>query len=75
MTLLLPGSIIPGLLAYFVLSFLSTPTRISVPLSILISILIFGLNSYYFYPTAKQKREEKTATAYIPKDFLIIYVL
>ncbi len=59
MILLLPGSIIAGLLTYLVLSYLYTPTRISVPLSILISTLIFGLNSYYFFPLSnmKEKRE------------------
>ena len=60
MTLLIPGSIIAGLLTYFVLSYLATPTGISVPLSVLISILIFGLNNYYFFPLPNKKEKSKT---------------
>jgi hypothetical protein len=49
----------PGILAYFILSILSTPIRISVPLSIFISILVFGLTAYYFnlLPDTREKRK------------------
>jgi len=45
--LTLVGPILSGLFIYFVLSSLLTPLRMSVPLSILISVVIFGLCSYY----------------------------
>ena len=78
MSLLLPGSIIPGLLAYFVLSLLSTPTRISVPLSILVSILVFGLNIYYFILLPNRKQKGKLQRQHITEftnSFSSLYVL
>src|SRR5215216_4112806 len=82
MILFLPGSIIAGLLTYLALSYLYTPTRISVPLSILISTLIFGLNNYYFFPQSnmKEKRElrqqgiEGSSCVYGSRDFIFILV-
>src|SRR5688572_24219113 len=82
MTLLIPGSIIGGLLTYFVLSYLATPTGISVTLSILISALIFGLNSYYFYPLPNKNEKRKVrqhntegfSNTYNSLDFLYICV-
>jgi hypothetical protein len=40
-------SIIPGLFVYFILSYLFVVPRITVPISILLPILIFGLIRYY----------------------------
>jgi hypothetical protein len=45
--LALPGSILSGLSVYIALSYLLVPTRIVIPLSVIISILIFGLAKYY----------------------------
>jgi len=43
-------SIIAGLVVYSVLSYLLMPTRIIVPISVIMSILIFGLIEYYSRP-------------------------
>jgi membrane associated rhomboid family serine protease len=43
--LILQGCFIAGLLSY-----LYTPIKVSVALSIIISALIFGLNKYYLFP-------------------------
>src|SRR5215212_9921703 len=57
--LILPGSFIAGLLTYLILSYLYTPIRISIPLSILISTLIFSLNKYYFLPESNMKDKRR----------------
>ena len=43
----LPGPLISGIIVYFVLSSLVIPFRITGPISIIISVLIFGLANYY----------------------------
>ena len=40
-------SILPGLLIYYILSFLFVIPKITIPISIVIPILIFGLIRYY----------------------------
>jgi hypothetical protein len=45
--LTLVGPVLSGFFVYFILSSLATPLRISAPLSIVISIIIFGLSSHY----------------------------
>src|SRR5215211_4350464 len=82
MMLSLPGSFIAGLLTYLVLSYLYIPIRISVPLSILISTLIFGLNNYYFFPRPNMKEKRKirqhniegSSYVYGSLDFFFIWV-
>ena len=43
----MPGVLLSGLTVYFILSYLLMPIRITLPLSIIISVLIFGLTKYY----------------------------
>jgi hypothetical protein len=82
MMLLLPGFFIGGLLTYLILSYLHIPTTISLPLSILISTLIFGLNNYYFFPRKNMKENRKigendikgSSYVYGPLDFFFIWV-
>ena len=45
--LLLPGSLLSGLSIYYILSYLLVPFGITFPISIIISILVFGLSKYY----------------------------
>jgi len=45
--LITTGSIIAGLVIYSVLSYLLIPQRIIIPISIIMSMLIFGLIEYY----------------------------
>src|SRR5918993_4684219 len=46
--LLLPGSLLSGLLVYYILShLLLVPFRIAIPLAIILSVLIFALTRYY----------------------------
>ena len=45
--LALPGPLISGIIVYFVLSSLIVPFSITGPISIIISVLIFGLANYY----------------------------
>jgi hypothetical protein len=79
----LPGSFVAGLLIYSILSFLYTPIGISIPLSILISTLVFGLNSYYFLPRSITTKENErirqhniNASSYVYRslDFFVVWV-
>ena len=43
----LPGALISGLAIYFIFLYLFIPNRITLPVSIVISLLVFGLTKYY----------------------------
>src|SRR2546426_10087754 len=43
----LPSSVWVGLFVYAILSSMFTPLRITIPVSIIMSVLIFGLTNYY----------------------------
>ena len=45
--LIFPGAVFSGLSVFFILSFLNVPIGFSLPLSIIVSVLILGLTSYY----------------------------
>jgi hypothetical protein len=60
MVLILPGSVLAGLLVYSILAYLYTPIQISIPLSILISTLVLGLNKYYFTPQKDREDERES---------------
>ena len=45
--LFLAGALISGFSVFFILSYLLIPSRITFPISIIISVLIFGLTKYY----------------------------
>ena len=45
--LIFPGAVFSGLSIFFILSFLNVPIGFSLPLSIIVSVLILGLTSYY----------------------------
>jgi hypothetical protein len=53
---ILPGPLLSGFSVYYILSYLLIPNTITLPLSIISTILIFGLAKYYVH------REENTAT-------------
>ena len=53
--LALPGSLISGIIVYFVLSSLIVPFTITGPISIIISLLIFGLANYYSNQRANEQ--------------------
>jgi hypothetical protein len=44
---ILAGPLIAGLAVYLILSYLFVPLRVTIPLAIIISVLIFGLSGYY----------------------------
>ena len=52
--LIFPGAVFSGLSVFSILSFLTVPIGFSLPLSIIVSVLIFGLTSYY----SPQKQHE-----------------
>jgi hypothetical protein len=54
----LPGSLLSGFVIYFVFSYLLIPIRITVPASIIMSILVFGLIKYY----GNEKRLSSSST-------------
>jgi hypothetical protein len=54
--LIFPGAILSGLSIFFILSFLNVPVGFSVQLSIIVSVLILGLTSYY----SLQKQHESS---------------
>ena len=63
--LILPGSLIPGLSVYFILSYLLfTPPTITIPLSIILSIMVFGLIRYY-YEDYNDSRKKRFTTTYL----------
>jgi hypothetical protein len=59
---MIAGSLIAGIAVYFVLSYLIAPLRVTIPLAIIISILIFGLSKYY---TANNNKDDAEATTII----------
>jgi hypothetical protein len=46
-----PGALISGLSIYFIFSYLFIPFKITVPISVIISLLVFGLTKYYAVDT------------------------
>jgi hypothetical protein len=82
--LALPGTILSGLSVYFVLSYLLIPIRITIPISVLICILIFGLTKYYHSWIEKKKGEIKEVVATVKKlhgtgiadiSFILVYII
>src|SRR5918998_3546267 len=69
MVLILPGSVISGFFIYSVLASLYTPIQVSIPLSILISILIFGLNKFYFTQQTNAEDKRKSQEHFIGGSF------
>ena len=69
MVLILPGCFIAGLLIYSILAQFHTPLGVSIPLSILISILIFGLNKFYFTPQTDPEDKRKSQEHFIRGNF------
>ena len=45
--MVLPGALISGLTIYFIFSYLFIPIKITIPISFIISLLVFGLTKYY----------------------------
>ena len=56
--LIMPGCLLAGLSAYSILSYLLVPIAITLPLSLVISILVFGLTKYYL-PYENRKEETR----------------
>ncbi|HZD82724.1 MAG TPA: hypothetical protein VE076_07605, partial [Nitrososphaeraceae archaeon] len=54
----LPGALISGLTIYFIFLYLFIPNRITLPVSIVISLLVFGLTKYY---TADQANNDTSS--------------
>jgi hypothetical protein len=69
MVLILPGCFIAGLIIYSILAQFHTPIGVSIPLSILISILIFGLNKFYFTPQTDREDKRKSQEHFIRGNF------
>src|SRR5918995_797668 len=76
--LLLPGSLLSGLLVYYILShLLLVPFRIAIPLAIILSVLIFALSRYYCCgyrtknigdnSTLRRSKSAKNENSYYPK--------
>jgi hypothetical protein len=68
----IPGALISGFAIYFIFSYLFMPVNITVPISIIIFFLIFGLTKYYTVDrNSKTNDSIKTTTdnyAYISKE-------
>src|ERR1051325_5554700 len=45
--MVLPGALISGLTIYFIFSYLFMPIKITIPVSFIISLIVFGLTKYY----------------------------
>jgi hypothetical protein len=87
--LLLPGSLLSALSIYFVLSYLLVPFGITFPISILTSILIFGLSKYYVedhkedelinlnlqYGEEKKSHESKLANLIFIGVFIVMLII
>ena len=81
--LILPGALLSGLFVYFTLSYLLIPVKITLPLSIITSVLIYGLTKYY--SVQKEENSEKSKAPMIEKSkfenklhnivFVVIYVV
>ena len=57
--LILPGCLLAGLSAYSILLYLLVPITITLPLSLIISVLVFGLTKYYFsYEDGKEETKK-----------------
>jgi hypothetical protein len=63
----LAGPLIAGLAVYIVLSYLFVPLRITTPLAIIISVLVFGLSKYYANNNKNSEKSGKPETT-IKKD-------
>ena len=62
-------SLLSGLIVYLILSFLLIPERILLPVSIIFSVLIFGLISYYYVPISfSSQKTNLTPTLKVDKD-------
>jgi hypothetical protein len=81
--LILPGALISGFSVYFTLSYVLIPNIISLPLSIIITVLIFGLAKYY-YDYKEENTQERNNVRKIKKIssegmrnivFIAIYVI
>jgi hypothetical protein len=58
--LTIAGPLVAGVVVYFILSYLFVPLRVTIPLAITISVLIFGLSKYY---TANNNDNDKSRNA------------
>jgi hypothetical protein len=54
--------LIAGLAVYIVLSYLFVPLRVTTPLAIIISVLIFGLSKYYANSSNNSEKGRKSET-------------
>jgi hypothetical protein len=67
--LILPGCLLSGLLAHFALStLLSVPSRLTIPLSVILSILIFAVTKYYSYDHYSNNQNESQSTKTSPSN-------
>lgn len=59
--MLLPGALLSGLSVYFILSNLLVPIAIAIPVSVLISIVVFGLTKFSIINDTSKNSPEETA--------------
>ena len=52
--LALPGALLSGIFIYILLSYLLIPLNVAFPLSLIVSVVIFGLTTYYMNSTDRQ---------------------
>jgi hypothetical protein len=77
---ILVGPVLSGFAIYLVLSYLLVPSRITIPISIIMSILVFGLTKYYhdtekkndFAVDGKEEYQKSSVTKII---FVIAFVV
>src|SRR2546428_10527016 len=73
--LCLPGPVLSGLAIYFILSYFFVPFRITLPLSVIISILIFGLTNYYQDRRTNQSEGKLTEINFNKSSLNLIFVI
>ena len=71
----LPGPVLSGLAMYFILSYFFVPFRITIPLSVIMSILIFGLTNYYQDKRTNQSESKLTEINFNKSSLNIIFVI
>ncbi|OLB91162.1 MAG: hypothetical protein AUH25_03295 [Thaumarchaeota archaeon 13_1_40CM_38_12] len=77
---MLAGPLLSGFSIYIILSYLLVSHRITIPISIIISVLVFGLTKYYYDVERKNDsvfdRKEKYQKSSVGKIvFVVIYVI
>src|SRR5256712_11752088 len=77
---MLAGPLLSGFSIYIILSYLLVSHRITIPISIIISVLVFGLTKYYYDVERKNDsvfdRKEKYQKSSVGKiAFVVIYVI